>query len=79
VCRSKRVEPSINFGIINSITRLHLVGISTESYYDVRIHEYQILHDLQNLQNELLKKKVLTRRQHLPGIDIGVIAAFGDM
>jgi hypothetical protein len=26
VCRSKRVEPSINFGIINSITRLHLVG-----------------------------------------------------
>jgi len=26
VCRSKDVEPSINFGIINSITRLHLVG-----------------------------------------------------
>jgi hypothetical protein len=26
VCRSKRVEPSVNFGIINSITRLHLVG-----------------------------------------------------
>ena len=26
VWRSKRVEPSINFGIINSITRLHLVG-----------------------------------------------------
>jgi hypothetical protein len=26
VCRSKHVEPSINFGIINSITRLHLVG-----------------------------------------------------
>ena len=24
--RSKHVEPSINFGIINSITRLHLVG-----------------------------------------------------
>jgi hypothetical protein len=24
------VEPSINFGIINSITKLHLVGISTE-------------------------------------------------
>jgi hypothetical protein len=43
VCRSKHVEPSsINFGIINSITKLHLVGISTESYYDARIHEYQI-------------------------------------
>jgi hypothetical protein len=26
VCRSKYAEPSINFGIINSITRLHLVG-----------------------------------------------------
>ena len=26
----KHVEPSINFGIINSITKLHLVGISTE-------------------------------------------------
>jgi hypothetical protein len=26
VCHSKHVEPSINFGIINSITRLHLVG-----------------------------------------------------
>ena len=31
VCHSKHVEPSINFGIINSITKLHLVGISTES------------------------------------------------
>jgi len=30
VCRSKHVEPSINFGIINSITKLHLVGIFTE-------------------------------------------------
>jgi len=26
VCRSKHVKPSINFGIINSITRLRLVG-----------------------------------------------------
>jgi len=26
VCRSKHAEPSINVGIINSITRLHLVG-----------------------------------------------------
>ena len=29
--RLKHVEPSINFGIINSITKLHLVGISIES------------------------------------------------
>jgi len=26
--------------MINSITKLHLVGISTESYYDERIHKY---------------------------------------
>jgi hypothetical protein len=26
VCRSKHVEPSMNGGIINSITGLHLVG-----------------------------------------------------
>jgi hypothetical protein len=31
VCHSKYVEPSINFGIINFITKLHLVDISTES------------------------------------------------
>ena len=42
MCRSKHDEPSINFGIKNSITKLHLVGISTESYYDARSHEYQI-------------------------------------
>jgi hypothetical protein len=30
VCCSKHVEPTINFGIINSITKLHLVAISTE-------------------------------------------------
>jgi hypothetical protein len=29
-CLSKHVEHSINFGIINCITKLHLVGISTE-------------------------------------------------
>jgi len=33
VCRSKHVEPSMNGGIINSITKLHLVGISTQLYY----------------------------------------------
>jgi hypothetical protein len=30
LCRSKCVEPLKNFRIINSITKLHLVGISTE-------------------------------------------------
>ena len=30
MCRSKHAGPSKNFGIINSITKLHLVGISTE-------------------------------------------------
>jgi len=33
VCRSKHVDPSKNFGIINSITKLHLVGISAEHTY----------------------------------------------
>ena len=33
MCRSKYVQPSINFGIINSITKLHVVGISTEGGY----------------------------------------------
>jgi len=30
----------MNGGIINSVARLYLVDISTESYYDARIHEY---------------------------------------
>jgi hypothetical protein len=33
VCRSKHVEPSKNFGIINSIIKPHLVGFSTEYTY----------------------------------------------
>jgi hypothetical protein len=33
--RLKHVEPSINFGVINSITKLHLVGISTEMKHPV--------------------------------------------
>jgi len=32
-CRSKHVEPSINFGIINSITSLHLLVVSTDSLF----------------------------------------------
>jgi len=38
VCRSKHIQPSINFGIVNSITKLHLVGISTE-YYTTSVKE----------------------------------------
>ena len=38
MCRSKHVEPSINFVIINSITKLHLVGISIE--YTVHLVGY---------------------------------------
>jgi hypothetical protein len=43
VCRSKHVEPSINFGIINSITKLHLIGISTEAVGDVLQQQYILL------------------------------------
>ena len=32
MCRSKHVEPLKNFGMIYSITKLHLVGISTEQF-----------------------------------------------
>jgi hypothetical protein len=32
-CRSKHVEPSINFGIINSITRCNLLVVSTDSQF----------------------------------------------
>ena len=38
MCRSKHVEPSINFGIINSITKLHLVGISTGKSKEFSLH-----------------------------------------
>jgi len=38
----KHVEPSINFGIINSITSLHLVGYSSASglYTYINIYTY---------------------------------------
>ena len=42
MCRSKYVEPSVNFGIINSVTRLHVVGYFYDSYYDARIHELKL-------------------------------------
>ena len=35
MCGSKHVEPSINFGMTNSITKLHLVGVSIELYFFV--------------------------------------------
>jgi hypothetical protein len=45
VCRSKHVEPSVNFGIINSIKKLHLVGISTElSYLNYTAEYSEICH-----------------------------------
>jgi hypothetical protein len=37
MCRSKHVEPSKNFGIINFITRLHLVCISTVQNISLRV------------------------------------------
>jgi len=51
VCRSKHVEPSINFGIINSITKLHLVGISTESS--------STMHGSMNIKNMTVVKQKL--------------------
>ena len=50
--RAPHVEPSINFGIINSITKLHLVGISTES---------STMHESMNIKftDEVLSKKTV--------------------
>jgi hypothetical protein len=38
VCRSKHVKPSLNFGIMNSIRKLHLVGISAETVYYISVN-----------------------------------------
>ena len=43
VCRSKHVEHSINFGLINSITKFHLVGISTETCRKLSWRSYSVL------------------------------------
>jgi len=40
----KHVEPSMNFGIINSITELHLAGISTEEHTDLLQCNYCVEH-----------------------------------
>jgi hypothetical protein len=52
VCRLKHVEPLKNFGIINSITKLHLVGISAEC---VQMFE----HILKQLNNPFFTLKVI--------------------
>jgi len=49
VCRSIHVEPSINIGLINSITKLHLVGISTESSTQRNTPEDQNLSEARNV------------------------------
>jgi hypothetical protein len=41
---SKYVEPSMNFGIINSITELHLLGVSTEGHTDLLQCSYCVEH-----------------------------------
>jgi hypothetical protein len=56
VCRSKHVEPLINFGIINSITKLHLVGISTES---------STIHGSMNMPHTLIIWSVLNDKPFL--------------
>ena len=47
MCLSKHAEPSVNFGIINSITKLHLVGISTEECvcYDFVVLRCSVIED----------------------------------
>ena len=56
MCRSKHVEPSINFGIINSITKLHLVGISTES---------SAMHGFMNIKRYIFYDPEATYRQQI--------------
>ena len=58
--RSKHVEPSINFGIINSITKLHLVVISTES---------STLHGSMNIKFRIMSRVTLSKEmldQYMP-------------
>ena len=62
----ERVEPSINFGIINSVTRLHLVGISTESYYDARIHDYHMIFVYSKYETTLCTDSLLSVHRYYP-------------
>jgi hypothetical protein len=68
VCRSKHAEPSINFGIINSITKLHLVGISTEKTENV--------HKQANVQCNMQHKSVTEKRSVMYSNFITVWATF---
>ena len=43
MCRSKHVEPVKNFGVVNSITKLHFVGISTEQYTMYRSMSIEVI------------------------------------
>jgi len=51
----KFVEPSGNFGIINSITKLHLVGISTEFYLGILRNFVQNLRKLDKKQKNIIR------------------------
>ena len=67
MCRSKHVEPSINFGIINSITKLQLVGISTELYRNVsvlNVHHFAFTTEtvLENVNVSLCCNKLCRQR-----------------
>ena len=54
VCRSKHVEPSINFWIINSITRLHLVGYFYWSSHIYPTSETPYFPDLASLISDII-------------------------
>jgi hypothetical protein len=63
VCLSKHVELSINFGIINSLTRLHLFGYSANGY-----KEFSAI----CVQNYLLPGVIVVQKyvQHFSNINI---------
>jgi len=56
------IIPSINFEIINSITKLHFVGISTESCYSEYYHHTIRPKRRSGLQGFQLKIMVLEKR-----------------
>ena len=72
MCRSKHVEPLKNFGIINSTTKLHLVGISTEYEWVVTYLYFSItLQNVYRRENSILlwnggRRTLLTTRRRVP-------------
>ena len=79
VCRSKHVEPSINFGIINSITRCILLVISTDSYYCLSpacVNDKNSV-TTKHAQNQaailLRQKKILTLSWATDSVDVKVV------